>query len=196
MFCRQPNISFRLPILVIRYFKFRNVFGDMMSKFNNGFTLVELVIVIAILAVLAGVAVPRFMEVQAQARGSKIIADMNTCESAINLYYTRNGHFPADEDIVKSEVVSSFLAAWPVPPVGRALLPRGDGTDNEITVVDADKYEYVVQEAGTELTTRVGRVTLQEQNLDQLIGKSLKRPLPQPVGAPINSNIEESSNQK
>lgn len=163
---------------------------------DKGFTLVELVIVIAILGVLAGVAVPRFMEAQAQARGSKIIADMNTCESAINLYYTRNGHFPADEDIVMSEVVGNYLASWPVPPVERALLSRSDGTDNEITVLSTDKYEYVVQEAGAELASRVGRVTLQKQTIDQLTGKSLKRPLPQLVGVSINSNIEDTSNQK
>ncbi len=66
---------------------------------KNGFTLVELVVVIAILGVLAAIAIPHFFNANMSARGSKIIADMNACESAINIYYTKTGNFPEDIDI-------------------------------------------------------------------------------------------------
>ncbi|WP_418556827.1 type IV pilin protein [Phascolarctobacterium faecium] len=39
-----------------------------MKKFNYGFTLVELVIVIAVLGILAGIAIPHFMEASTSAR--------------------------------------------------------------------------------------------------------------------------------
>ena len=80
----------------------------MISK-KAGFTLVELVVVIAVLAVLAGIAIPRFINANIAARGSKILADMNACESAINVYYVRTGLFPADIDAL----IPSYMSVWP-----------------------------------------------------------------------------------
>ncbi|MDO8425923.1 MAG: prepilin-type N-terminal cleavage/methylation domain-containing protein, partial [Deltaproteobacteria bacterium] len=39
-----------------------------MRKSNKGFTLIELVMVIVILAILAAVAIPRFIDLQSDAR--------------------------------------------------------------------------------------------------------------------------------
>ena len=55
-----------------------------------GFTLIELVVVIAILGILAGIAIPRFMDSQASARGAKIVADLRTMDSALSLYLLNN----------------------------------------------------------------------------------------------------------
>lgn len=47
----------------------------------KGFTLIELVIVIAILGILAGIAIPRFIDTTEAARGAKLLGDMRTIES-------------------------------------------------------------------------------------------------------------------
>ena len=60
-------------------------------KNRKGFTLVELVVVIAILGILAGLAIPRFMSATETARGARIIADMRTLESAETLYNVEKG---------------------------------------------------------------------------------------------------------
>lgn len=55
----------------------------------KGFTLIELVIVIAILGILAGIAIPRFTDAVETARGAKLLADLRSIESAGTVYYTK-----------------------------------------------------------------------------------------------------------
>ncbi|WP_293548440.1 type II secretion system protein [Phascolarctobacterium sp.] len=59
---------------------------------KKGFTLIELVVVIAILGILAGIAIPRFMDSVETARGAKLLADLRSIESAGTVYYTKNGN--------------------------------------------------------------------------------------------------------
>lgn len=126
-----------------------------MSRKKDGFTLVELVVAIAILSILVGIAIPRFLTSNATARGSKIIADLNTCETAINIYFAQNGHFPSKDD----DLVGKYLGVWPKAPIGKAIIHKYDATELELTV-QTENYEYVLQNEGAELNARVGRVTL------------------------------------
>jgi len=62
---------------------------------RKGFTLVELVIVIAILGILAGVAIPAYANLQNDARSSQAQATLGSFRSAIGISYARNkGVFP------------------------------------------------------------------------------------------------------
>ena len=49
----------------------------------------ELVVVIAIIGILAGMAIPRFLDATASARGAKVVADMRTIQSAEVIYYAK-----------------------------------------------------------------------------------------------------------
>ena len=63
-------------------------------QFRSGFTLIELVIVIAILGILTGIAIPRYIDMQEEARGAQVIANLRTIESAATLYATKSGSLP------------------------------------------------------------------------------------------------------
>ena len=142
-----------------------------MLKRSEGFTLLELVVVIAILAALAGIAIPRFLNANMAARGSKILADMNACESAINIYYLKNGDYPLNT----TNLVSSYMANWPKPPAGDALVKKHDNNDLIIDVQATD-YAYVKPGSGSELDIRVGRVTLGGMTIEEILsapGESL-----------------------
>lgn len=58
---------------------------------SKGFTLIELVVVIAIIGILAGIAIPYYTEAQATARGARILADMRTIQAAYTMYLAKNG---------------------------------------------------------------------------------------------------------
>ena len=137
-----------------------------MHKNIGGFTLTELVVVIAILSVLAGVAIPRFINADMAARGSKILADMNACESAVNIYYVKTGNFPEDADTV----VSSYLATWPKPTLGKAMIKKHDNNDLIIDV-QATNYAYV-KPTSSELDVRVGRITLGGMTIEEILSTS------------------------
>ena len=62
---------------------------------QKGFTLVELMVVIAIIGVLAAIAVPMFTDSTDSAKAARVQADLRTVESALQLYYADNGSYPA-----------------------------------------------------------------------------------------------------
>ena len=57
---------------------------------RKGFTLVELVIVIAILGILAGVAIPAYANLQDDARSSQAQATLGSFKSAIGIAYAKS----------------------------------------------------------------------------------------------------------
>ncbi len=68
-----------------------------MLKDSRGFTLVELLVVMIILAVLAAVIVPRVVNRAEQSRRAKAIADITNLETALRMYTADNGAPPSTE---------------------------------------------------------------------------------------------------
>lgn len=65
------------------------------NKNKNGFTIIELIVVIAIIGVLAGITVSSVAGYLAKARDAKRAADMQTLVKAIRLYQADNsGNYP------------------------------------------------------------------------------------------------------
>ncbi|MGF1571526.1 MAG: prepilin-type N-terminal cleavage/methylation domain-containing protein [Sumerlaeia bacterium] len=61
---------------------------------QKAFTLIELLIVVAIIAILAAIAVPNFLEAQTRSKVSRVKADMRTIATALETYHIDNNKYP------------------------------------------------------------------------------------------------------
>lgn len=64
----------------------------------NAFTLIELLIVVAIIAILAAIAVPNFLEAQARSKVSRIHADQRSVATALETYAVDYNNYPPEGD--------------------------------------------------------------------------------------------------
>ncbi|CAN5190173.1 hypothetical protein BH09SUM1_BH09SUM1_06960 [soil metagenome] len=69
-----------------------------MKRSNKAFTLIELLIVVAIIAILAAIAVPNFLEAQVRAKTARVKSDQRTIATALESYYVDNNHYPPQGD--------------------------------------------------------------------------------------------------
>jgi prepilin-type N-terminal cleavage/methylation domain-containing protein len=60
------------------------------TKGRHGFTLVEIMIVVAIIALLASIAVPGFLRARKRSQASRIINDLRLIDNAVDMYAIEN----------------------------------------------------------------------------------------------------------
>ena len=88
----------------------------MISKIRNNraaFTLVEIMIVVAIIGLLAALAIPGFVKARKQSQGRRIINDARQMDAAIDQWALENGK--KDGDTVDTAGAATYLkTAWNV----------------------------------------------------------------------------------
>lgn len=108
----------------------------------KGFTLIELMIVVAIIGILAGVSIPKFAQLLERAREGATKSNIGAIRSAVTIYYGRNENvFPTSIDSTSAFVGTAdtnFLEHLPIAsatPLGHnnvvnavAGLPNATGT--------------------------------------------------------------------
>jgi len=65
----------------------------MKRSVQQGFTLIELMIVVAIIGILAAIAVPAYNDYMTRAKVSELVLQLDQAKTAVTEYYSSNGSF-------------------------------------------------------------------------------------------------------
>ena len=98
---------------------------------KSGFTLVEIMIVVAIIGLLAAIAIPNFVKARQTAQTNACINNLRVIDGAVNQYALEAGKKTTDP--TTTVLLAPYLGrgtagAWPVGPLGEVYLPPNVGT--------------------------------------------------------------------
>lgn len=101
-----------------------------MKNNKKGFTLIELMIVVAIIGILAAIAIPKFADLINKSKEGATKGALSSVRSAIQVYYGDNeGWFPADT-LASIVVNSKYIASIPMAKVPGTTHADSAGVDD------------------------------------------------------------------
>lgn len=91
------------------------------NKKRRGFTLLELMVVMFILVMLAGVVTLVVVKRMEEARHAKAVADIDTLESAIATFYLHNKKYPENLDMLYNAPPAQDYPNWDGPYIKKPV---------------------------------------------------------------------------
>ncbi len=130
----------------------------MKNNLRRGFTLIEMLVVVAIISILAGIVLTGVTGFQANARDTRRIADLAQVRNYLEIYFNKHGHYPGD---VAGAITTSSVdwAALTLALADSGVTVPNDPLNKNLST---RTYYYAVQ-------------TSPAENLKYVIGAKLER---------------------
>ncbi|MDR0183525.1 pilin [Lysobacter arvi] len=117
-------------------------------KKQQGFTLIELMIVVAIVAILAAIALPAYQDYMKRSKVSEAVATAGACKTSVAEYVAATTKLPVDIDAAGcSNVQSQYVDTVDVTNGVISIKMRGVGTG-----VDTKVLKLAPQQVGDNIT--------------------------------------------
>ena len=106
-------------------------------KKQDGFTLIEIMVVLIIIAIMASFVVPSVINRPDQARLTKVKNDILTIESALDLYKLDNGIYPSNDEGLEALIEDEnnlYLKRLPLDPWNEPYQYSNPGKNSKIDI--------------------------------------------------------------
>jgi type IV pilus assembly protein PilA len=95
-----------------------------MKNIQKGFTLIELMIVVAIIGILAAIAIPAYSDYTKRAKVTELVTAASACKASVSEYFQAQGAYPANIDEAGcSAVATAKMGALTLGAAGQITVP-------------------------------------------------------------------------
>ena len=103
-----------------------------MNATQKGFTLIELMIVVAIIGILAAIAIPAYQDYMVRSKVTELINAAGVCKTSVAEYYQSKGYMPADQTTAGCSDSGTANSTAPVVASGDITVVAGGGLAGQL----------------------------------------------------------------
>lgn len=128
-----------------------------MKQLQKGFTLIELMIVVAIIGILAAVALPAYQDYTVRAKMSEVILAMSACRTSITEVYRTGGTAPAANGWGCEQGVTSRYVASISTDVNGSVTATIQGISGDVNTSRVTLFPFIAGGTAANSSTDMGK---------------------------------------
>ena len=143
-----------------------------MRNKNKGFTLIEMLVVIAVIGLLAALILVGLSSFRVRGRDTRRVADVKEVQNGLELYYTKNGHYPIVSEAFPKDRWSDLTSKLTDPNEGLGINQIPQDPNYNSNDPNSPSYDYVSDADGQHYVIAVRledqKSALLNDDIDQL----------------------------